>query len=256
MSTPPRMAMVLAAGLGTRMRPLTDHTPKPLVRVLGRTMLDRALDHLVDAGIAGAVVNIHHHPDRMRAHLAKRQEAPDVFLSDESSQLLDSGGGVRNALPLLGNAPFPVLNADIVWLNGSEPTLPRLARYWDSARMDALLLLQATTQAIGYEGRGDFFCDEHGILRRIQEHENTAPFVYTGVMMISPAAFMDTPSGPFSLNVVFDRLLAAHRLYGIIHDGPWFHVGTPESVKSTEHILRHLENPVPAKPDDITAAAR
>ncbi|NKD55422.1 MULTISPECIES: nucleotidyltransferase family protein [unclassified Haematospirillum] len=256
MSILPRMAMVLAAGTGTRMRPLTNHTPKPLIRVLGKTMLDRTLDHLANAGVAGAVVNIHHHPDQMRAHLATRTGVPDIFLSDESNQLLDSGGGVRNALPLLGNAPFLILNADIVWLNGSEATLPRLARYWDPARMDALLLLQNKTQAIGYEGRGDFFRNEHGVLHRIQDHETEAPLVYTGIMMIGPAAFMDTPSGPFSLNMVFDKLLATNRLHGLVHDGPWFHVGTPEAIGRTEQILQHLEHPATATTDNAAAVVR
>lgn len=238
MSFKPRKAMVLAAGLGLRMRPITDHTPKPLVAVAGRTMLDRVLDHLAAAGVAEAVVNLHHLPDVLRAHLSARTEGPRVVLSDETDRLLETGGGVRKALPLLGDAPFYVVNADIVWLNGTRPALDRLADAWDPAEMDALLLFKRTADAHGYEGAGDFFLDPAGVPTRRGETQ-VAPYIYAGVQILSPAALAGTPeAGPWSLNLVFDRLLAAGRLRAIAHDGPWFHVGTPDAIAPTEEKIR------------------
>lgn len=230
-------AMVLAAGLGTRMRPITDHTPKPLIEVAGRTMLDRALDHLAAVGVAEAVVNIHHLPDVMRAHLAARGGAPRITVSDETDALLETGGGVRRALPLLGAGPVFVVNADIVWLDGADPALERLAAAWDGADMDALLLLQPTERAHGYAGAGDFFLDGQGVPERRGDRP-AAPLVFAGVQILSPAVLADMPEGSWSLNRVYDRLLAAGRLRGLVHDGPWFHVGTPDAIAPTEALIR------------------
>ncbi|MGC2854566.1 nucleotidyltransferase family protein [Novispirillum sp. DQ9] len=237
MSAMPKKAMVLAAGLGLRMRPITTHTPKPLVAVAGRTMLDRVLDHLAAAGVEEAVVNLHHLPDVLRAHLAARSEGPRVTLSDETDALLETGGGVKRALPLLGDAPFFVVNADIVWLNGARPALARLAEAWDPARMDALLLFKRTADAHGYDGAGDFFLDPDGVPTRRGEKQ-VAPHIFAGVQILSPQALEDTPEGAWSLNLVFDRLLARGRLRAIAHDGPWFHVGTPDAIAPTEEKIR------------------
>ena len=233
----PQKAMVLAAGLGLRMRPITDHTPKPLVSVAGRTMLDRVLDHLVEAGVEDAVVNVHHLPDAVRAHLDRRAEGPRITISDETPQLLETGGGVKQALPLLGADPFFVINADIVWLNGARPALARLAEAWNPVEMDALLLFKRTSDAHGYDGPGDFFLDPNGVPRRRGEKQ-VAPYVFAGVQILSPAAMTDTPDGAWSLNVVFNRLLEQGRLRAIAHDGPWFHVGTPDAIAPTEEKIR------------------
>ncbi|GAB3122907.1 nucleotidyltransferase family protein [Novispirillum itersonii] len=239
MTVLPKRAMVLAAGLGTRMRPITDHTPKPLISVGGKTMLDRVLDHLLAAGVKDVVVNVHHHPGKIRSHLAQRRGGPSTTISDETERLLETGGGVRNALPLLGPNPFFVANADIIWLEAARPALERLGRHWRPDRMDALLLVKRTADAWGYDGLGDFFMDGTGVLRRRGEGE-VAPYIYAGVMILKPDAMIGTPDGPFSLNVVFDRLLAGNRLYGVAHDGPWFHVGTPDSIVPTERRIKAL----------------
>lgn len=233
----PSKAMVLAAGLGLRMRPITDHTPKPLVAVAGRTMLDRVLDHLVAAGVKEAVVNVHHLPDAVRAHLDRRTEGPRITISDETALLLETGGGVKKALPLLGADPVFVINADIVWLNGTRPALTRLAEAWNPAEMDALLLFKRTADAHGYDGPGDFFLDPAGVPRRRGEKQ-VAPYVFGGVQILSPAAMADTPDGAWSLNLVFNRLLETGRLRAIAHDGPWFHVGTPDAIAPTEELIR------------------
>lgn len=231
-------AMVLAAGLGTRMRPITDHTPKPLVSVAGRTMLDRALDHLAAAGVEEAVVNVHHLPDVLRAHLAARGGAPQIVVSDETDALLETGGGVKRALPLLGDAPVFVVNADIVWLNGpGGAALDRLAAAWDGDRMDALLLLTPTATAQGYDGAGDFFLEDD--LPRRRGDAPSAPFVFAGVQILKPAAVAAMPlDGAWSLNRLYDRLLAAGRLGGLAHDGAWYHVGTPDAIAPTEALIR------------------
>ncbi|MGE5548276.1 MAG: nucleotidyltransferase family protein [Solirubrobacterales bacterium] len=236
MSARPTHAMVLAAGLGLRMRPITEHTPKPLVAVAGRTMLDRALDHLDEAGVANLVVNTHWLADKVRAHLAGR---PNLTLSHEDT-LLETGGGVAKALPHLGERAFFVVNSDIIWTNGSLPALARLAAAWDDERMDALLLMQPTSTAVGYDGDGDFFLDPNGVPRRRQPRE-VAPLLFAGVQMLSPRLFQGAPSGKFSLNVLYDRALEDGRLFGIVHDGRWFHVGTPEALPEVEALLADEE---------------
>lgn len=232
MSFSPHHAMVLAAGLGLRMRPITDHIPKPLVDVAGRTMLDRALDHLDHAGVAHKVVNSHWLADKVAAHLAQHS---DIVISHEDV-LLETGGGVAKALPLLGADPFYVVNSDIIWTDGAVPALKRLADAWDDARMDALLLMQRTATAVGYDGAGDFFLDSSGIPKR-RGTAQVAPLLFSGVQILSPRLFKDAPPGKFSLNILYDRALEEGRLFGIVHDGSWFHVGTPEALPEVSALL-------------------
>ncbi len=231
----PARAMVLAAGLGTRMRPITNHTPKPLVPVRGRAVIDWTLNHLADVGVETCVVNIHHLGDRVRSHLSARA-APRIVFSDESERLLETGGGVRKALPLLGDDPFFVINGDVLWLNGIRPALTRMAEAWDDSRMDILMLVLRLASAHGYEGRGDFMLDPLGRPRRRREHE-IAPFVHAGVLIMHPRALADTPDRPFSLNLLFNRALDEGRLRALPHDGEWYHVGTPKALALAEEKL-------------------
>ncbi len=229
--------MVLAAGLGLRMRPITERIPKPLVKVAGKPMIDYALDSLQAAGVTRIVVNVHHLADQLIHHLASRAGA-NAIVSDETGQLMDSGGGVVQALPLLGTEPFFVLNADTFWLepNGGS-NLRRLAHAWDRSRMDLLLLTTALDQTIGYEGRGDFLADDTGLLRRF-DGLAPAPLVYPGVALVDPAIFAGAPSGPFSLNLCFDRAIARRRLFGLPAEGLWLTVGTPQAVDAAEVAMR------------------
>jgi N-acetyl-alpha-D-muramate 1-phosphate uridylyltransferase len=231
----PRSAMVLAAGLGKRMRPLTDHKPKPLVAVGGKALIDHVLDRLAAAGVATAVVNVHHFADQIERHLAGWR-APKIVISDERSTLLDTGGGVVKALPLLGAAPFFHINSDTVWIDGVKPNLTRLGEVFDAERMDALLMLAATSSSVGYAGRGDFAMAPDGRLRRRLERE-VAPFVYAGVAILNPALFADAPPGAFSLNLLFDRAIETGRLYGLRLEGVWMHVGTPEAIAAAEAAI-------------------
>ncbi|MGE4279375.1 MAG: nucleotidyltransferase family protein [Magnetospirillum sp.] len=233
MSCKPTHAMVLAAGLGLRMRPITETRPKPLVRVGGRTMLDRALDHLDKAGVTHKVVNTHWLPDQIAAHLAHRA---DITLSPEDV-LLETGGGVTKALALLGSAPFYVVNSDIIWTDGgTESALSRLAQAWDDENMDALLLMSRTATALGYDGDGDFFLSTDGVPTR-RGARQVAPLLFSGVQILSPRLFAEAPSGKFSLNVLYDRALEAGRLFGLVHDGGWYHVGTPQALPVVEQAL-------------------
>jgi MurNAc alpha-1-phosphate uridylyltransferase len=225
--------MVLAAGLGTRMRPLTDDTAKALLPVAGRSLLDRAIDAAVAGGARRVVVNVHHFADKVRAHLAART-APPIAVSDETGELLETGGGVRRALPLLGPAPFFALNADAVWI-GAAPCA-ELAAAWDPARMEALLLLVAREDARGYTRPGDFLLGADGRPAR-RGAAGSAPYVYTGAQIIAPGAFADAPDGPFSTNLVWDRLLAAGRLFAVVHRGAWVDVGTPAGLAEAEAAL-------------------
>ncbi len=232
----PKTAMVLAAGLGKRMRPITANLPKPLVQVGGRSLIDHAFDRLAEAHVETAVVNVHYLADRIIKHVRGRHR-PKVLISDERAQLLETGGGVVKALPLLGKDPFFLLNSDSFWIEGPKANLQTLAEAWDGKRMDALLMLAPTVAAIGYDGRGDFFMDGDGHLTPRPEHE-VAPFVYTGVAIVDPAAmFADAPEGPFSLNLLIDRVSEAGRLFGMRMDGVWFHVGTPAAIDEAEHAL-------------------
>src|SRR5436190_150997 len=228
-------AMVLAAGLGTRMRPLTDTVPKPLISVVGKALIDHVLDKLGDAGVTQAVINVHHKSDQVEAHVKSRTR-PRIIISDERGELLDTGGGVVKALPHLGAAPFFHMNSDTLWLDGVTPNLSRLAAEFDTARMDILLLLASTATSIGYEGRGDFNMAPDGRLSRRAERQ-VAPFVYAGAAVLSPAIFADAPKGAFSLNQLFDRAAEASRLYGLRLDGTWMHVGTPASIQAAEAAI-------------------
>ena len=225
-------AMVLAAGLGQRMRPITDTLPKPLVAIGGKAMLDHALDRLAEAGVREAVVNVHHLADRIEAHLAGRT-SPHVTISDERAQLLETGGGVRKALPLLGPHPFFHVNSDSLWSESGRSNLAAMTRRWDASAMDMLLLLAERETSIGFDGAGDFVRDEAGRLTR-RGSAASAPFIYAGVAILKPDLFEATPEGPFSLNLLFDRAIAAGRLYGQVLEGQWLHVGTPDAIAPAE----------------------
>ena len=228
-------AMVLAAGLGTRMRPLTDTLPKPLVAVAGKALIDHVLDRLAGAGVTNAVVNVHHMADAIERHL-KGRTRPKILISDERGELLDTGGGVVKALKLLGDRPFFHINSDTIWIEGVTPNLGRLAAMFDPAEMDAVVLLAATATSIGYDGRGDFAMGPDGRLKRRGERE-VVPFVYAGAAILSPTMFADTPKGPFSLNRIFDRAIEAGRLFGLRLEGTWMHVGTPAAIKAAEAAI-------------------
>lgn len=232
-------AMVLAAGLGRRMRPLTADLPKPLVPVLGRTLLDRVLDRLAEGGIDRAVVNIHHMGDQIIDALNNRTN-PQIQISNERDALLDTGGGVRNALGLLGTDPFFVHNSDSIWMEGAENTIARMRREWDASRMDCLLLLAMTTTSTGYDGRGDFTMGPRGEVTRRGENE-VAPFVFTGVSIMHPRLFDDTPDGAFSMNILWDRAIETGRLYGLRLEGRWMHVGSPLGLVEAERILQSAD---------------
>ena len=225
-------AMVLAAGLGTRMQPLTDTLPKPLVKVAGQALLDHVLDRLANAGVETAVVNVHHMADQIENHLTGRTR-PRIEISDERGELLDTGGGVAKALKRLGPEPFLHMNSDTLWIEGVTPNLPRLAAGLDPARMDILLLLASTTASIGYEGRGDFVMAPDGRLARRGEGE-VVPFAFAGVSLCDERLFKDAPDGRFSLNLLWDRALAKDKLFGVRLDGRWMHVGTPEALAEAE----------------------
>jgi N-acetyl-alpha-D-muramate 1-phosphate uridylyltransferase len=235
MPVTPTTAMILAAGLGVRMRPLTDRMPKPLVPVAGKPLLDHVLDKLAEAGVTKAVVNVHYLPDQIVQHVAGRTR-PHVVISDERNVILGTGGGVVKALPLLGDAPFFHLNADTMWIDGVRPNLTRLAEAFDPERMDILLLLAPTTSSIGYTGSGDYAMTPDGALRRRKEHQ-VVPFVYAGVAILSPAVFAHAPQGEFSLTTIFDQANERERLFGLRLDGTWMHVGTPDAVGAAEEAF-------------------
>jgi N-acetyl-alpha-D-muramate 1-phosphate uridylyltransferase len=220
--------MILAAGLGKRMRPITDTLPKPLVEIGGRSMLDHALDRVAAAGVETAIVNVHYLADLVEARLATRTR-PRVIVSDERGQLLETGGGIRKVLPLLGPEPFLLMNSDSLWIEGPRSNVSALIAAWNPAQMDILLLLAASATSVGYDGKGDFSMDPEGRLARREERRMT-PFVYAGVAILKPELFKDTPEGSFSLNLLFDRAIANERLYGLRLDGQWLHVGTPDAV--------------------------
>ena len=232
----PRTAMVLSAGLGTRMRPLTDKLPKPLVEVAGRALIDHVLDRLSKAGVARAVVNVHHFAEQLERHLAARKQ-PKITISDERGLLLGTGGAVVKALPELGAAPFFHVNSDSIWVDGVTPNLARLAGAFDPAAMDAALLLAPTTGSIGYAGRGDYAMAPDGTLRPRAERE-VAPFVFAGAAILSPALFKDAPAGEFPLKLLFDRAAEKGRLHGLRLEGLWMHVGTPDAIALAENSIR------------------
>ena len=228
--------MVFAAGLGTRMRPVTNTLPKPLVEVGGKALIDHMLDRFADAGLARAIVNVHYLADRIETHLASRAQ-PQVVLSDERARLLDQGGGIKQALPLIGDAPFFICNTDQFWLEGPHSNLRAMAARWDPAAMDVLLLVAATTSSIGVDWAGDFAMTADGRLVR-REERGVAPFVYAGVGIIKASLFEGAPDGPFRLAPYFFDAAAEGRLYGHRLDGQWLHVGTPEAIAEAEETIR------------------
>ncbi len=244
--------MVLGAGLGTRMRPLTDRVPKPLVRLAGRALIDHVLDGLARAGVARAVVNVHHLADALEAHLARRPPPPRIVISDERAHLLDTGGGVHQALPLLGPDAFFVHNSDSVWLEpeSGPDTLARMIAAWDDDAMDCLMLLAPVRAALGHAGRGDFVMDvpadapedAAGRLTRAgaeaqEVQEPREPLVFAGVSIAHPRLFAGAPAGPFSLNRLWDRAARAGRLFGVRHGGLWMHVGSPDALAAAERVM-------------------
>jgi MurNAc alpha-1-phosphate uridylyltransferase len=231
----PKSAIVLAAGLGTRMRPYNGHIPKPLVAVGGKSLIDYSLDRLADAGVERAVVNVHHLADALERHLAPRQR-PRIIISDERAELLGTGGGITKALPQLGAAPFYLVNSDTLWLDGVKPNFARLAETFNAETMDALLLLAPTTGSLGYDGRGDYAMLADDRLRRSSEQE-IVPFIYAGAAILAPALFGGAPAGAFALTRLFDSAGANGRLFGLRLEGKWMHVGTPEAVAAAEAAL-------------------
>jgi len=233
----PEVAMVMAAGLGKRMRPLTATRPKPLVEVAGKTLLDHSLDRLKAAGVRKAVVNVHYLADALEAHLKNRVEGIEIAVSDERAQLLETGGGLVHALPLIDSDPFLVVNSDNLWVDGPADTLRLLASAWDAERMDALLLLVPCARAYCHKGQGDFHMDAGGRLRR-RRPGAVAPFVFTGLQMVSKRLLEgEMPAGPFSTNLLWDRAIEAGRLYGVAHEGLWFDIGAPPNIRKAEEIL-------------------
>jgi len=228
--------MVLAAGFGKRMLPLTKSIPKPMVKVAGETLIDRVLDRLAAAGAGRAVVNVHYCGDVLIEHL-KQRRTPKIEISDERDALLDTGGGIVRALPRLGAEPFFLVNSDTLWIEGTAPNLLRLATAYDDTRMDALLLLAPAAGAVGYAGPGDFVMDPQGALHKRNERE-IAPFVYAGASILHPRLFEGSPQGAFSLVRSFEQAEANGRLFGLRLDGTWMHVGTPDAIRDAEDAIR------------------
>ena len=235
----PDTAMVMAAGLGKRMRPLTATKPKPLVEVAGKPLLDHVLDRLRAAGVGKVVVNVHYLADSLEAHLKRTAVGLDVTISDERALLLETGGGLVQAQSMIDCDPFLAVNSDNLWVDGPADTLKLLASHWDGEKMDALLLLVPQARAMNHRGLGDFHMDRAGRLRR-RGRSRVAPFVYTGIQMVSKALLRDAPEGPFSTNVFWDRAIAEGRCFGAVHQGLWFDVGNPEAIRATEQVLANV----------------
>ena len=234
----PETAMIMAAGLGKRMRPLTATKPKPLIEVGGKPLLDHVLEKLRVAGVRKVVVNVHYLADALEAHLASRGHGLDVVISDERDLLMETGGGLVRAAPLIDSDPFLALNSDNLWIDGPADTLKLLASHWDGARMDALLLLVPQARALNHKGMGDFHMDREGRIRR-RDKSHVAPFVFTGIQIASKRLLRDAPEGPFSTNLLWDRAIEEGRCFGAVHQGLWFDVGTPQSIHMTETALEN-----------------
>ncbi|HWC62521.1 MAG TPA: nucleotidyltransferase family protein [Rhizomicrobium sp.] len=230
-------AMIMAAGFGTRMRPLTDHIPKPLVTVRGKSLLDHTLDRLVAAGVTMVVINLHYRGAQVQDHLAKRRDIEIRYSLEE--EILGTGGGVVKALPHFEGESFFVLNSDSVWVEGYVSPLTAMQRIWEPERMDGLLLLASMITAMGYEGRGDFLLDVNGRVSRVPEL-TSSPFAYTGVQIVHPRLFTAAPAGNFSTNRMWDLAIAKGRLFGIRLEGVWIHVGTPDAREDAERYLARL----------------
>ena len=234
----PATAMVMAAGLGKRMRPLTESRPKPLVELAGKPLIDHVLDRLRAAGVAKLVVNVHYFPDALEAHLATHATGFNVTISDERKLLLETGGGMVKAQGMIADDPFLVVNSDNYWIDGPTDALRLLASHWDAERMDALLLLVPHARAGNHRGQGDFHMAADGTLKR-RGKGRVAPFVYTGIQIASKRLLRDAPKGAFSTNILWDRAIAEGRCFGAVHQGQWFDVGTPQSITATEAALTH-----------------
>jgi MurNAc alpha-1-phosphate uridylyltransferase len=228
--------MVLSAGLGTRMAPANGTLPKPLVELHGKALIDRVLDRHAEAGIERAIVNVHHKADLIEAHI-KRRRRPAIEISDERAKLLDTGGGVKKALPRLGPGPFLIHNADSVWIEGVGSNLVRLMQAWDDTRMDCLLMLALASHSLGYQGRGDFAFEADGRIRRRRVEQEIVPFAFTGVSIAHPRLFEGSPDGAFSLNAVWNTAIAKGRAFGMRMEGIWMHVGTPDALAQAEQQL-------------------
>ena len=235
----PRTAMVMAAGLGKRMRPLTATRPKPLIKVNGKALLDHVLEKLGAAGVKKVVVNVHYLASALEAHLKSREHGLEVVFSDERDLLMETGGGMVKAAPLIDCDPFLALNSDNLWIDGPADTLRLLASHWDDAKMDALLLLVPQARALNHGGIGDFHMDRSGRVRR-RERSHVAPFVFTGIQIVAKRLLRDAPVGPFSTNILWDRAIEEGRCFGAVHQGLWFDVGTPQSIQLTETALEHV----------------
>jgi MurNAc alpha-1-phosphate uridylyltransferase len=232
-----RSAMVLAAGYGQRMRPLTLTRPKPLIDVAGKALIDHGFERLSAAGVETAVVNVHYLPEQIEAW-ALRQTSPRITISDERGEILDTGGGIAKALPLLGEEPFFVINSDSFWVDEGEPALDRLRAAWDDNRMDCLLLLSRLERTVGYDGKGDFVRGDNGRLARRAAVQDGVSLVYSGAYLVAPRLFENAPPGKFSMNLLWDKAIVQGRLFGIEHTGRWLHVGTPEAIPLAEAALR------------------
>lgn len=233
----PKNAMIMAAGLGKRMRPLTATTPKPLIEVNGQALMDHGMDRLAAAGVEKCVVNVHYLADLVEVHARRRQDM-EIVISDERDRLLETGGGIRKALPHLGNEPFFQLNADTCyWVEGVKPNLEHMIDAWDGTRMDALLLIAETVKSVGYFGKGDFDLARDGSLTRRQE-KGVTPFAYAGAAILHPRLFEGAPDGPFSMNLLFDKAIEAGRLFGVEMEGLWLHIGTPDAIRAAEYAVR------------------
>ncbi len=235
-TTVPDTAMVMAAGLGKRMRPLTATRPKPLIEVGGKPLIDHVLDRLRAAGVTKAVVNVHYLADVMEAHLLARAGDLDIRISDERELLLETGGGLVRAAPMIDSDPFFAINSDNFWVDGPSDTLRLLASHWDEGAMDALLLLVPHARAYNHRGLGDFHMDRFGRLRR-RGRSKVAPYVFTGIQLVSKRLLREAPDGAFSTNILWDRAIKERRCFGAVHQGLWFDVGTPASVQATESAL-------------------
>ncbi|CAO1652327.1 nucleotidyltransferase family protein [Parasphingorhabdus sp. NYA22] len=232
-------AMVMAAGLGTRMRPLTDNRPKPLVEVAGKAMIDHCFEKLVEAGIGKAVVNVHYCADMMEAHLAALAYPIDIRVSDERAQLLETGGGLVQAEPMIAEDIFFCINSDNLWTDGPTNSLHQLSELWNEERMDALLLLIPRETAHNYQGDGDFHLDGNKRISRKLPRQ-TAPLIYSGIQLISKRLLRDAPTGAFSTNIFWERAIGEGRLFGAVHEGQWFEVGSPQAIAPTEAALANV----------------
>lgn len=235
MKSVPDTVMVFAAGLGKRMRPVTETIPKPLVKIAGRAMIDHMLDRFAEIGVKRAIVNVHYLADQLERHLAERK-TPEIVISNEREKLLDQGGGIKKVLPLIGDSPFFICNTDAIWLEGAQSNLARLRERWDPAEMDVLLLVASSATSIGVDWAGDFLMDSEGRLTRRAENE-VAPFVYAGIGIMKPQLFANIKEDVFRLGPFFFAAAEQGRLFGQRLDGQWLHVGTPDAIEEAERAI-------------------